>query len=233
MTVTVAACEAFRYKISEAKVDIIRLQTKNGDSVSFNGPTCGYGGAISTSRDLSVQETRRLQRAWACLKRFTMGTYDRSGVRLRLKMRLLKAEVLETAMHGCVTWSPEPVNYPWSRKIHHSIPLRSARRQPLILRRRPHQDRFGANRGNGAQTGMLFAAFNARMGQERLQGRIMFRAMVRSKNYSLGPHEYWTGRLEANLNVIGIRPVRWCEAARNVGWWVRVVEDGAKAFMRK
>ena len=32
-------------------------------------------------------------------------------MRLRLKMWLLKAEVLETLLYGCATWSPEPADY--------------------------------------------------------------------------------------------------------------------------
>lgn len=42
-----------------------------------------------------------------------METFDRPGVHLLLKARMLKAEVLETMPHGggCVTWSPNPADY--------------------------------------------------------------------------------------------------------------------------
>ena len=40
-----------------------------------------------------------------------MGIYDRPGVRLRLKVRLLKAEVIETLLYGCMTWSPNKPDY--------------------------------------------------------------------------------------------------------------------------
>ena len=30
---------------------------------------------------------------------------DRPGVRIRLKARMLKAEVMETLLYGCVMWS--------------------------------------------------------------------------------------------------------------------------------
>ena len=56
------------------------------------------GGAISAHRDLSIEITRRLQRARACCQRYKMEIYDHPGVRLRLKVLLLKAEVIKTLL---------------------------------------------------------------------------------------------------------------------------------------
>ena len=65
------------------------------------------GGAISADWDLrSVGAKRRIQRAWACFGRYKMETYDRPCVRVRLKVWILKADVLETLLYGCVPWSP-------------------------------------------------------------------------------------------------------------------------------
>ena len=61
------------------------------------------GGAINADRDLSTETTLRLQRAWACFQWYKMEIYDYPGVRLRLKVRLLKAEVVETLLYGCMT----------------------------------------------------------------------------------------------------------------------------------
>ena len=49
---------------------------------------------------------------------------DHPGVRLRLNERLLKAEVLEMMLYGCITWSPKPADYVSLRKVHHSMLLR-------------------------------------------------------------------------------------------------------------
>ena len=46
--------------------------------------------------------------AWACFGRYKMEIYDRSGIRLRLNVRILKAEVIATLLYGCATWSPSP-----------------------------------------------------------------------------------------------------------------------------
>ena len=57
-----------------------------------------------------------------------MEIFDRPSVRLRLKVRILKAEVLETLLYGCVTWNPSKADYDRLRKIHHQMLLRC--RQP-------------------------------------------------------------------------------------------------------
>ena len=109
-------------------------QTKGGGKVSFTINAAGQvykqaiefvylGGAINADRDLSIEITRRLQRAWACFQRYKMEINDRPGVRLRLKVRLLKAEVVETLL-CCMTWSPNKPDYDRLRRVHYSMLLR-------------------------------------------------------------------------------------------------------------
>ena len=110
------------------------LQTKDGGKVSFTINAAGQvykqaiefvhlGGAITADRDLSIEITRRLQRAWACFQRYKIEIYDRPGVCLQLKVRLLKAEVVETLIYGCMTWSPNKPDYDRLRRVHHSMHL--------------------------------------------------------------------------------------------------------------
>ena len=105
-TVIVTACSAFGLTVSEAKTELMRLQTTGGGKMSFTINATGQaykqtiefvclGGAISADRKLSIVVTRRLLRARACFRRY-MEIYDRPSVRLRLRVRLLKAEVIET-----------------------------------------------------------------------------------------------------------------------------------------
>ena len=115
MTVIATTCAAFGLKVSEVKTEILCLQTKHGGNVPFTMTAAGQvykqtpefvyeGGAFSadcTSR--SVEVTRRLQRVWACFGRYKMENYNRPGVCLRLKVRMLGAEVVETLLYGCVT----------------------------------------------------------------------------------------------------------------------------------
>ena len=79
-----------------------------------------------------------------------MEIYGRQSVRLRLKVRMLKAEVLEALLYGCVTWSPSKADYGRLRKAHHQMLLRmprlaetKTRRRHPVLCQRASQDRFG------------------------------------------------------------------------------------------
>ena len=40
-----------------------------------------------------------------------MEIHDRPGVRLRLKVRLFTAEVLDALLYGCTTWSQNAADY--------------------------------------------------------------------------------------------------------------------------
>ena len=131
LTVILIACSAFGLTISDAETDIKCLQTKCGGKVSFTINAAGQvykqtiefvylGGAISANRELSIEITRRLQRAWARFQRYKMEIYDRPGERLRLKVRLLKAEVIERLFYGCMTWSPNKPDYDRLRRARSS-----------------------------------------------------------------------------------------------------------------
>ena len=131
----VGVCSSFGLTASEAKTGIMCLETKSGGKVSFTINAAGQvykqtiqfaylGGAITADRNLSTDITRRLQRAWACFQRYKMEIYDRPGVCLRLKVRLLKAEVVETLLYGCMTWSPKKPDYDRLRRVHRSMLLR-------------------------------------------------------------------------------------------------------------
>ena len=62
------------------------------------------GGLVNTSADITPEIKRRVQFAWACYKRFKRELYDLEAAPFTLKVRMLKAEVMETLLYGCVTW---------------------------------------------------------------------------------------------------------------------------------
>ena len=110
-TVIVTACAAFGLTVSDAPTRRTRAcKRKMGGEMPFTVTAAGQvykqtvefvhlGGTISANRDLSVEEPRRIQRAWACIRRYyKMEMYERPGVRLRLRVWLLRAEVLEDAI---------------------------------------------------------------------------------------------------------------------------------------
>ena len=100
-------------------METMYLQTKGGGHVPSTVTAVGQvykqtvefvylGGAISADWDLrSVEARRRIQGVWACFGRYKMEIYDRPSVRLRLKVRMLKAEVMETLLYGACHVEPE------------------------------------------------------------------------------------------------------------------------------
>ena len=78
-------------------------------------------GAISADRELSMKKTRRFQRAWECFQRHKMEIYDRPATRLRWKVELLKAEVIETLVYCLHDGEPEKPDYDRLRRIHHPV----------------------------------------------------------------------------------------------------------------
>ena len=53
-----------------------------------------------------------------------METYDLPGVRLRLKVGLLKVEVIKTPPHRGVTWSRNKPDHDRLQRVHYSMLLR-------------------------------------------------------------------------------------------------------------
>ena len=58
------------------------------------------GGLIDASADV-MPEIKQL--AWTCRSRFNRELHDMEAAPLALKLRMLKAEVMETLLFGCVT----------------------------------------------------------------------------------------------------------------------------------
>ena len=108
-------------------------------------------------------------------------------------MRLLKADVLETLLYGCMTWSPNKPDYDRLRRVHHSMFLRC-----LGWRKRKRDDHTPSYADALAETAsesievivrqrrIWFAGFVARMGEERLPQRVIFGELVGGKGYSEG-----------------------------------------------
>ena len=63
------------------------------------------GGNVNHNTDLSIEVDRRIRNAWCSFQRYTLELYDRPGAPFELQIRMLRAEVLETMLYGCVTSS--------------------------------------------------------------------------------------------------------------------------------
>ena len=61
------------------------------------------GGSVNHNVDLSIEVDRRIRNAWCSFRKYILELYDRPSAPLELKIRMLRAEVLETMLYDCVT----------------------------------------------------------------------------------------------------------------------------------
>ena len=122
-----------------------------------------------------------------------MEIYDCPGVCLWLKVRSLKAEVIETLLYGCVMWSSNKPDYDRLRRVHHSMLIRCLgwRKRKRDDHTPSHADAFAKTafesiETTGRKRRILFAGFVARMGGKRLPQRVVFGKLVGGKGYSSG-----------------------------------------------
>ena len=125
MEVIMVVCAAFGLTVLEAKTDIMCLRAKRmpEPTATFSVEAAGQvynqtnefvylGGNVNhNADDLSVEVDRRIRNAWCSFRKYTLELYDRPSAPLELKIRMLRAEVLETMLYGCVTWSPRACHY--------------------------------------------------------------------------------------------------------------------------
>ena len=60
-------------------------------------------GNVNHDADLSIEVDRRIRNAWCSFRKYSLELYDRASAPLELNIRMLKAEVLESMLYGCVT----------------------------------------------------------------------------------------------------------------------------------
>ena len=107
--VIVVVCAAFGLTVSEAKTEIMYLRAKGvaESTAIFSVEVAGQvynqtnefvylGENVDHNADLSIEVDRCIRHAWCSFRKYTLELYDRSSVPLELKIRMLRAEVLET-----------------------------------------------------------------------------------------------------------------------------------------
>ena len=119
--------------------------------------------------------------------------YDHPGVRFRLKVRLLKAEVIETPFYGLMTWNSTKPDYDSLRRVHHSMLF-----QCLGWVKLKRNDHIPSHAGALAKTAsesieaivrtrwILLTGFVAHTGEMRLPQRVVSGELVGGKVYSGG-----------------------------------------------
>ena len=134
MGVIVVLCAAYSLTVSEAKTEITCLRPKgmpeSTATFSIEAASQVYnqanefvylGGNVNHNADLFIEVDRRVRNAWCSFRMYTLELYGRPGAPLELKIRMLRAEVLETMLYDCVTWIPRACHYDTLRRAHHKF----------------------------------------------------------------------------------------------------------------
>ena len=142
-------------------------------------------GDVNHNADLSIEVDRRIRNAWCSFRKYTLELYDRPSAPLELKIRMLRAKVLETTLYGCATWSPRACHYDALHRHHHSFLTRG-----IGWRKNNRADHPVSYLGTLIKTGsesieatlrrerILFAGFVARMEDTRLPKCVMLGELV-------------------------------------------------------
>ena len=253
MGVILVVCAAFGLTVSEAKTEIMYLRAKElpeptaifsveaaGQVYNQTGEFVYLGGNVNHNAVLSIEVDRRIRNAWCNILKYTLELYDRSSAPLELKTRMLRAEVLETTLYGCVTWSPRACHCDTLRRAHHKFLTRC-----IGWRKHNRADHPISYLDTLIKTGsesieatsrrrrILFAGFVVRMGDTRLPKCVMFEELAGGAGCVGGQKKEWMGCFLDNLKACGINADHWTTAAQDEGEWRRTAEQGAEHFMVK
>ena len=140
---------------------------------------------MNQNTDLSTEVDLRIRNARCSFRKYTLGLYDRPSAPLELKIRMLRAQVLETMLYGCVTWSPRACHCDTLRRAHHRFLTRCIgwRKHNRADHPISYLDMFIKSRSEIIEATLrrrriLFAGFVARMEDTRLSKCVMFGEMV-------------------------------------------------------
>ena len=183
--------------------------------------TASTGGA-SCSPCLDIYQ--RIRNAWCSFRKYSVELYDRPSAPLEIKIWMLRAEILETMLCGCVTWSPRACHYDALRRAHHSFLTRC-----LGWRKNNGTDHpiyyLGTLMKAGSESieaivhrrRILFAGFVARVEDTRLPKCVMFEELVGGAGCVGGQGKEWMRCLLDDIRAFGINVDQWTTAAQDEG----------------
>ena len=197
-------------------------------------------GNVNHNADLSIEVDRRIRNSWCSFRKYTLELYDRLSAPLELEIRMLRTELLETMLYGCVTWGPRACHYDTLCRAHHRFLTRC-----IGWRKHNRADHPISFLDTLVKTGsesievtlrsrrILFAGFVARMEDTRLPKCVMFGEMVGGAGCVGGQEKESTGCFLDDLRAFGINADQWTTAAQDEGEWRRTAEQGEGHFMAK
>ena len=142
---------------------------------------------------------------------------------------MLRAEVLETMLFGCVTWSPRACHYDMLRRVHHSFPTRcigwrknNRADQPISYPDKLIKTGSESIEATLRRRRILFVGFVARIEDTGLPKCVMFGELVGSAGYLGGQGKEWMSCFLDDFRAFGIIADQWTTAAHDEG----MAQDG-------
>ena len=113
--VIVVVCAAFDLAVSEVETGTMCLRPKGmpestatmsveaaGQVYNQTNEFVHLGGNVNHNTDLSIEVDRRVRNAWCSFEKYTLELSDRPNAPLELKIRMLRAELLEAILYDYV-----------------------------------------------------------------------------------------------------------------------------------
>ena len=197
----------------------------SGFGVQPDERVCVYlVGNVNQNANLSIEVDRRVRNAWCSFRKCTLELYDRPSAPLELKIRMLRAEVLETMLYGCVTWSPRACHYDTLHRVHHRFLTRcigwrmhNRADHPISYMDKLIKTGSESIEATLCRRRILFAGFVARMEDTKLPKCVMFGESVGGAGCVGGQEKEWMGCFLDDLSAFGINANQWTAAAQDEG----------------
>ena len=156
---------AFGLTISESKTETMCMPIPRAPAtkIVFNATGQQYrqttsftylGGTVTEMTNLSDEIDRRIRAGWMGFKRYKRELYDRpKAILLPLKAQMVRSEVVEALLYGCVTWTPIKCHYAKLRTSVTSNPrslVQVAEQTHPLVQRRPSANQMREHRNNRA-----------------------------------------------------------------------------------
>ena len=238
-TAIVAEWASFGLTASQAKTETMCLMTKFMDRVPYVIDAAGQvykqtakfvclGATVCENADLVCEINRRVVTANRRLRWYSLPVYDQSTAPLRLKLRIFKAEVMETMLYGCVTWSPTAAHAVVLRAAHYRLLLRcigwKRKLATIITYMLSYADELAKTSCDNVETTMRNGAYVSRGSWlVWLSKRVVFGEVERRNGFSGGQKQGRMGCLEHDLSLLNLpfKAKRWTLAAKKPGEWFR------------
>ena len=135
MEVIVEVCQAFALTVSAKNTETMCMRTPRTPRTMVQIEAAGQTykqvqsftyleGAVTEVPDMSVEIARRTRACWMRVRRYLRELYDQPKVALALKIRMIKAEAIESLLYRCSTWTLHQEHNAKLRTVHHRVLLR-------------------------------------------------------------------------------------------------------------